>query len=100
MPIRRLWPAGLAVALAAPRLSGGGSDEEVVALAGDLPLLPLLYLVVAKFRWRRATWAVRAVLLGAFADLRSLDVVVAAAVLVILVRDAAGRPRSRLRRRA
>jgi hypothetical protein len=44
----RRWPTAFAVGAAALTLGGATSDKGVLTFAGILPLLPLLYLVVAK----------------------------------------------------
>ncbi|MEU8796492.1 hypothetical protein [Spirillospora sp. NPDC048819] len=92
---RYLWPTALAVAMSAATWGGGGdTGAQVTSLAQAFVLLPLLYLLVAKFQWRRGTWAVLAVLLVSFTALEAVDVVdpagVAAAVaLAVLVWGAA-----------
>jgi hypothetical protein len=63
-PARRLWadrlkdrwPTALALGMSALTFGGGETDEAVATFAQVLPLLPLLYLVVAKLRRRQATW--------------------------------------------
>ncbi|WUH98539.1 hypothetical protein OHR68_34315 [Spirillospora sp. NBC_00431] len=77
---RRFWPAALAAVMAVPNLGGGGT-EQVTALAQALWLLPLLYLLVETFQWRRGSWAVLATLLVSFTALRAVDVVDPAAVV-------------------
>jgi hypothetical protein len=85
------WPTALAlVAGAAMILGEGGSDEEVRFFAGLLPLLPLVYLVVAKLRRRQATWPTLVVGFALVAVLRMLDLLalpagLAAVALVVLV---------------
>ncbi|MFI0485392.1 hypothetical protein [Actinomadura sp. 9N215] len=86
---RRFWPAALAAAMAVPNLGGGGT-EQVTSLARALCLLPLLYLVVETFQWRRGSWAVLAVLIASFTVLEAVDVadpaaVAAAVALAVLV---------------
>ncbi|MFI0366851.1 hypothetical protein ACH35V_03165 [Actinomadura sp. 1N219] len=77
---KRFWPAALAIAMSAPSMGGGG-PEQVTSLAQALALLPLLYLLVETFHWRRGTWAVLAALLVSFTVLRAVDVVDPAAVV-------------------
>ncbi|TDD35980.1 hypothetical protein E1287_12485 [Actinomadura sp. KC06] len=77
---RRFWPAALAVAMAGTTMGGGG-PEQVTALAQALSLLPLLYLLVETFRWRRWSWAVLAALLASFTVVEAVDVVDPAAVV-------------------
>ncbi|MGH3240008.1 MAG: hypothetical protein ACRDNL_06485 [Spirillospora sp.] len=77
---RRFWPAALAAAMAVPNLGGGGT-EQVTALAQALLLLPLLYLVVETFQWRRWTWAVLAVFLVSFTVVEAVDVIEPAVVV-------------------
>ena len=62
----------------------------MAAFAQVLPLLPLLYLVVAKLRRRQATWPGLVVGLASVIALRALDVIASAAVfsavaLIVLV---------------
>lgn len=86
----RFWPAALAVAMSAATWGGSGTDEGVTSLASALSLLPLLYLVVETFQWRRATWGLLAALLVSFTALKAVDIVdpaavVAGAALAVLV---------------
>jgi hypothetical protein len=74
------WPTALALGMSALTFGGSGSDEAVTAFANVLPLLPLLYLVVAKLRRRQATWPGLVVGLVAVIALRALDVIAPAAV--------------------
>ncbi|MFC4535776.1 hypothetical protein [Sphaerisporangium dianthi] len=89
--VLRRWPTALALGLAVVTLGGGDDPAAVVASVAEiLLLLPLLYLVVAKLRSRRASWPTLAVLIVSFAVLRIAEVVtpaaaVAAAALVVLV---------------
>ncbi|TMR03691.1 hypothetical protein ETD83_10215 [Actinomadura soli] len=87
--VGRFWPAALAAAMVLPTWNGGG-PEQVTSLAQALSLLPLLYLLVETFHWRRGTWAVLATLLVSFTALQAVDVVdpaavVAAVALAVLV---------------
>jgi hypothetical protein len=97
-PARRLWadrlkdrwPTALALGMSALTFGGGETDEAVATFAQVLPLLPLLYLVVAKLRRRQATWPGLVVGLASVIALRALDVIAPAAVfaavaLVVLV---------------
>jgi hypothetical protein len=88
--LSRRWPTALALGAAALTLGGATSDEGVLTFAGILPLLPLLYLVVAKLGRRQATWPALAVGFAFIAALRVLDVLappagLAAVALVVLV---------------
>jgi hypothetical protein len=95
------WPTALALGMSALTFGGSGTDEGVDTFAQILPLLPLLYLVVAKLRRRQATWPGLVVGLVAVVALRALDVIAPAAVfasvaLLVLVWGAVD---GRLRRR-
>jgi hypothetical protein len=85
------WPTALAIALAALALAGGDSyQDQVTSLSQALLVLPLEYLIVAKFRTQRATWPVIAVLFPATLVLLETDVVdpsvlLSAVALVVLV---------------
>ncbi|HEX2158426.1 MAG TPA: hypothetical protein VHS79_15830 [Actinomycetes bacterium] len=84
------WPTALALSTAALTFGGSESDEGVTTFAGILPLLPLLYLVVAKLRRRQAAWPALAVGFTLVVALGALDVlappaVLAALALVVLV---------------
>jgi hypothetical protein len=88
------WPTALALGMSALTFGGSGTDEGVDTFAQILPLLPLLYLVVAKLRRRQATWPGLVVGLVAVIVLRALDVIAPAAVfsavaLLVLVWGAA-----------
>jgi hypothetical protein len=73
-PVLRRWPT--AVGLACGFLSAlDGNDGDSSGLAQALPLLALLYLVVAAIGRRRATWAVFGALIVPFIVLRALDLV-------------------------
>jgi hypothetical protein len=50
------WPTALALTMSALTFGGTETDEAVASFAQILPMLPLLYLVVAKLRRRQATW--------------------------------------------
>jgi hypothetical protein len=82
--VLRRWPTALAVGLAALSLDGGESDGSVAALGEVLLLLPMLYLVVAKVRRRRASWPVLVGGMTALVALRVLDVVPPRAVFVVV----------------
>ncbi|TDC98415.1 hypothetical protein [Actinomadura sp. 7K507] len=79
--VRRFWPMALAVAMSAATWGGSGTDDGVTSLASALSLLPLLYLLVETFQWRRATWGVLAAGLVGFTVLEAADVVEPAAVV-------------------
>lgn len=81
--VLRRWPTAVAVGMTV-LLSGGSGAEEVASLAQVLPLLPLLYLVVAKLGRPRASWPVLVILLGGYTLLRALDLVAPAAVVTVL----------------
>lgn len=87
------WPTALAVGLAL-MMGGGGLDGMVEGYGEALPLLPLIYLVLAKLQRRRATWPVLVVGTAVLAALQVLDViapslVLVAVALVVLVWSAA-----------
>lgn len=94
------WPTALALGMSTLMAGGAGTDDGIRMFAGILPLLPLIYLVVATLERRRATWPLLA---GGFAvifllralDLISPGVVFWAVALVVLVWNAIG---GRLRR--
>jgi hypothetical protein len=69
------WPTALALGMSALTFGGSGTDEGVDTFAQILPLLPLLYLVVAKLRRRQATWPGLVVGLASVIVLRGLDVI-------------------------
>ena len=88
------WPTALALAMSALTFGGTETDEAVTSFGQVLPLLPLLYLVVAKLRRRQATWPGLVVGLTSVIALRALDVIAPVAVfsavaLVVLVWGAA-----------
>ena len=74
------WPTALALGMSALTFGGSGTDEGVDTFAQILPLLPLLYLVVAKLQRRQATWPGLVVGLASVIVLRGLDVIAPAAV--------------------
>jgi hypothetical protein len=74
------WPIALALAMAAATFGGSETGEGVAALSEALPLLPLLYLLVAKLRRPEASWPLLVVLIAPFIALRALDVIAPAAV--------------------
>jgi hypothetical protein len=87
---RRFWPVALAVAMSAATWGGSGTDEGVTGLASALSLLPLLYLLVETFQWRRGTWGLLAALLVSFTALEAVGIVdpvavVAGVALAVLV---------------
>jgi hypothetical protein len=75
--ILRRWPTWLAVALAVLTIGGGAAG-----LAEALLLLPLLYLVVAVLRRRRASWPVLVVTIAGYVGLETLDLIDPSAVVV------------------
>jgi hypothetical protein len=76
------WPTALALGLAALALAGGDSQQDqVTSLSQALLVLPLEYLIVAKFGTQRATWPVIAVLFPATLLLLETDAVDPAALL-------------------
>jgi hypothetical protein len=80
----------LALAVSTATWDGDGSDNAVAGVGEALPLLPLLYLIVAKMRQPRASWPVLVVGLAATVVLRVLDVLApsvffVAIALVVLV---------------
>lgn len=91
--LRRFWPSAVAIGLTALTLDVSGSPHEMLALAEVLPLLPLLYLVVARIGRPERSWTVLAILIVPFVILRALDViapsaVVAGVALAVLVEGA------------
>ncbi|WP_049566097.1 hypothetical protein [Nonomuraea sp. SBT364] len=78
------WPTALALAATGLTFGGAGSAEGVAGLAQALPLLPLLYLVMAKLRRRAATWPGVGIGLAVVVGLRMLDVVQPATVLTAI----------------
>ncbi|WP_116953162.1 hypothetical protein, partial [Jiangella endophytica] len=89
------WPTGLALAMSTLLAGGAGTDDGTLLFAGILPLLPLLYLVVATLERRRATWPLLAAGFAVVFVLRGLDlispgVVFWAVALVVLVWNTAG----------
>jgi hypothetical protein len=80
--LRNGWPTALAVALAV--LTAGGSDltGQVHGLAETLPLLPLLYLVVAKLKRPGTSWPLLGAGMVLIVGLRLLDVVPPSAVFI------------------
>ncbi|WP_440098156.1 hypothetical protein [Streptosporangium sp. H16] len=82
--VLRRWPIALAVGLLAARLAAGSSTGEVTSLAEILPLLALLYLLVAKIRRPEASWPLLLVLVVLYLVLRVLDVVAVPVVFAAL----------------
>ncbi|MCG5217014.1 hypothetical protein [Streptosporangium sp. KLBMP 9127] len=77
--LKRRWPTALALAVTALAFGGSESAEGVAALAHALPVLPLLYLAMAKLRRREATWPGLAIGIVAVVGLRMLDLIPPAA---------------------
>ncbi|MGS2647043.1 hypothetical protein [Streptosporangium sp. LJ11] len=82
--VLRHWPIALAVGLSAARLATGSSAGEVTSLAEILPLLALLYLLVAKIRRPEASWPLLLALVVLYMVLRALDVVAVPVVFAAL----------------
>jgi hypothetical protein len=82
--LTRRWPTALAVAPWALTLNGGESNGLVTGLGEALLLLPLVYLILAKVRRRRAAWPVLIASLTAMIALRLLDVVTPSTFFVTL----------------
>ncbi|MEO3797454.1 hypothetical protein ABGB14_45250 [Nonomuraea sp. B10E15] len=79
------WPTALALAMTALPSSGGGEGTGAGAVgvfAQVLPLLPLLYLVVAKLGRRALTWPLLGAGVVSVVGLRMLDVVAISTVYV------------------
>ncbi|RBQ21022.1 hypothetical protein DP939_08185 [Spongiactinospora rosea] len=83
------WPTALALAGAALMIGGGGPGQGVGGFGHILPLLPLLYLVMAKLRRREWTWPGLGIGSVAVFGLQALDipaaVVLSGIALVVLV---------------
>lgn len=84
------WPTALALVMTGLTFGGAETDEGVRGFAHTLPILPLLYLVVAKLGRRQATWPGLVIGLALVIGLRVLDAIPPAAVfsamaLVVLV---------------
>jgi len=92
--VLKRWPTALAVGLVVLTLDGGESESPVEAYGEILPLLPLLYLIVAKLQRRRASWPVLVVGTTAIVALQIVDVsptsVFLVATMIVLVWSAAG----------
>lgn len=89
----RRWPTALAVAVAAFMLTG---DDVQNSVAEILPLLPLIYLIVAKLRRRGATWPTLVALFAVTSGLMAQDAVAPSTVfagmtLAVLVWSVADR---------
>jgi hypothetical protein len=78
----RRWPTVLGVALGADVFLGEVTGTTTHGYARLLMLMPLLYVVLAVLRLRRATWPVFGVLIGLFVLLRPQDHVEPAVVLL------------------
>jgi hypothetical protein len=79
--LRRFWPTAVAIGMTALTLDVSGSPQETLGLAEALPLLPLLYLVVARIGRPERSWTVLAIMIVPFIILRALDVIAPAAVV-------------------
>lgn len=94
------WPAALGLGMSLLMAGGAGTDDGMRGFAEILPLLPLLYLVVATLERRRATWPLLGAGFAVIFLLRAVDLISPGAVfwavaLVVLVWNAVG---GRLRR--
>ncbi|AZM50302.1 hypothetical protein DMB38_35005 [Streptomyces sp. WAC 06738] len=81
----RRWPTALALALTVPGLFSGGDgdpDGAVDAFGEALPLLPLLYLIVAQAGRPRWTWPVLGAGVAVMVVLRTTGLVAPSTVLV------------------
>ncbi|MEV0616435.1 hypothetical protein AB0I81_24175 [Nonomuraea sp. NPDC050404] len=76
----RRWPTALALAMSALTFGGSETVEGVHSFAQILPILSLLYLVIAKLRRREATWPGLVIGLASVIGLRILDVISPAAL--------------------
>ncbi|GAA5116546.1 hypothetical protein [Pseudonocardia adelaidensis] len=88
-PVRRIaravvrrWPAALGFALGADVFLAEVTDATTHGYARLLMLMPLLYVVLAVLRRRRASWPVLGVLGGLFVLLRVQDLVEPAVVIL------------------
>jgi len=84
------WPTALALAMTAVGFGGKDSPEVVAPLWDALILMQLGYLVVAKWKRRRASWPVVVTGMTTIIVLRALDLIAPSAVfaaiaLVVLV---------------
>ena len=82
--LRNRWPSALALLLTGLTFGGTGSPEAVGSLSEVLLILPLLYLLVAKLRNRRATWPLLVGGIGGVVALRVFDLVSVGLVLSVL----------------
>jgi uncharacterized membrane protein len=75
------WPIALAVAVGTFTLTGDDAEQSTAEI---LPLLPLIYLVVAKLGRRNLTWPVLAASFPVTFGLQALDVVAPSSVFVAM----------------
>lgn len=78
------WPTALALGMEALTFGGAASDGGVKTFAHILPLLPLLYLVMAKVKRRSLTWPALFVGFALVFGLRALDVIPPSAVFAAI----------------
>lgn len=78
----RRWPALVAVALVAPDLISGGGGGDADVFGQILPMLALIYLLMAKLDKRRATWAVVLAVAAVVGTVLVLDLIPASTVLI------------------
>ncbi|MEE2030924.1 hypothetical protein [Rhodococcus chondri] len=80
----RRWPTLVAVALVGPDLIGGGENAGggFATFGQTLPMLALIYLLMAKIGKRWATWPIVLAVAGTVAVTLALDVVTPSAVLI------------------
>ncbi|MEV8634806.1 hypothetical protein AB0395_24435 [Streptosporangium sp. NPDC051023] len=78
------WPTAIAIGLAFLTVSGGDLSGEVRSLAQILPVLPLLYLVVAKLGRPALSWPLLGVATVIIIGARLLDLVASSTVLLTL----------------
>ncbi|TDD71621.1 hypothetical protein E1262_05635 [Jiangella aurantiaca] len=84
------WPTALALTMSALTLGGSATVDGMRAFAEILPILPLLYVIVAKLENRRATWPTLIISLAGVVVLRGFDllspaIAIWAFALVVLV---------------
>jgi hypothetical protein len=83
------WPTVVGVAAGADSLLGEVTDDTTLRLAEALLILPMLYVIVAALRSRRATWPVFFVCIALFIALRLQDLVAPSVVLLAIALAAA-----------
>ncbi|NRQ40132.1 hypothetical protein HII36_51165 [Nonomuraea sp. NN258] len=80
----RRWPTALALGASALTFGGSASDAGMTGMGQVLPLLPLLYLVMAKLRRPSWTWPGLAIGFAAVFSLRALDIAPPATVFTAI----------------